>query len=332
MNEKLKALANLLLEKDLYKEADTVLFLAEEILAHKTAAIEGNSADELAKTAFLLPLLPAAGALWSWLTVGAGAAAAVTTYNLATSDDGNTILSDLTGDFELEEAGPLYLKWYKKLSQSDIIDGHGTFPVGHPMGGAFMRRFIGAKWNAKSKMTEAEFEEAFENYYGESASGIVQFGLDNEGGWVETYNAILALSKGQEAATAAGKDWKTEKPQKEDVGVAKDKETEEGKDSKETKEPQAKLSPKPKRTLGVGSKGSAVTHLQLALLEGGQDLPKYGADGDFGAETKAAVIRFKRMAFINGRYDGKLDEFVNEETLALIESYADGPQKKNPPE
>jgi peptidoglycan hydrolase-like protein with peptidoglycan-binding domain len=84
--------------------------------------------------------------------------------------------------------------------------------------------------------------------------------------------------------------------------------------------------------LGVGSKGSAVTHLQLALLRGGQELPKYGADGDFGAETRAAVIRFKRMAFINGRYDGNLDEFVNEETLALIESYADGPQKKNPPE
>jgi pyruvate/2-oxoglutarate dehydrogenase complex dihydrolipoamide acyltransferase (E2) component len=176
-------------------------------------------------------------------------------------------------------------------------------------------------------MTEAEFEEAFEHYYGESAGGIVQFGLNNEGGWVETYNAILALSKGQEAATAAGKDWRTEEPQEEDVKDAKEGSAE------ETEEPQAKLSPKPKEILGVGSKGSAVTRLQRALLLAGLALPLHGSDGHFGSETKDAVLAFKRKAYFDGRYEGNKDEFVNEETLALIESYGEiSPQKKNTPD
>ena len=335
MNEKLKALAKLLNEKGLYEEADATIYLADKALAHKAAEAEEASSDEMVKEAIAwFAAIP----LWGWIAGASATAAVATTYSVATSSDGNTILSDLTSDFEMEEAGPLYLKWYKKLSETDLIDGHGTFPVGHPMGGAFMRKFIGQKWNQKKEMTEAEFEDAFEHYYGESAAGVVQYGLDNEGGWVDTYNAILALSKGQESAIRQGKDWKTDMPPEKDVEAAKEAVKEVAKKEvakkevviEESEEPQAKLSPKRREILGIGSKGSTVKQLQLALLDAGFSMPLHGADGSYGSETKDAVIAFKRRAYIDGRYEGSFDEFVNEETLALIESY--GSQKKSPPE
>ena len=49
-------------------------------------------------------------------------------------------------------------------------------------------------------------------------------------------------------------------------------------------------------TLRRGSMGDAVKTLQQALLAKGQKLPKYGADGDFGAETEMAVKAFQQMA------------------------------------
>lgn len=45
--------------------------------------------------------------------------------------------------------------------------------------------------------------------------------------------------------------------------------------------------------LRVGSKGSEVTALQEFLIANGYDLPKFGADGDFGSETLAAVKAFQ---------------------------------------
>jgi len=45
--------------------------------------------------------------------------------------------------------------------------------------------------------------------------------------------------------------------------------------------------------LGVGDSGSAVEKLQKDLLKLGYKLPKYGADGDFGEETLAAVLKFQ---------------------------------------
>lgn len=49
-------------------------------------------------------------------------------------------------------------------------------------------------------------------------------------------------------------------------------------------------------TLRKGSKGKYVTELQAALMLHGYDLPKYGADGDFGSETEKAVRAFQRDA------------------------------------
>lgn len=48
-------------------------------------------------------------------------------------------------------------------------------------------------------------------------------------------------------------------------------------------------------TLKKGSKGTVVKYVQLALIEiYGYELPKYGADGDFGNETVAAVKKFQK--------------------------------------
>ena len=43
-----------------------------------------------------------------------------------------------------------------------------------------------------------------------------------------------------------------------------------------------------------GSKGTDVTNAQNLLLRKGYDLGRWGADGDFGSATEAAVIRFQR--------------------------------------
>lgn len=45
--------------------------------------------------------------------------------------------------------------------------------------------------------------------------------------------------------------------------------------------------------LSKGSKGEAVREMQEDLLALGYKLPKYGADGDFGSETQAAVRAFQ---------------------------------------
>ena len=43
-----------------------------------------------------------------------------------------------------------------------------------------------------------------------------------------------------------------------------------------------------------GTKGTIVTNLQTYLMSLGYKLPKYGADGDYGAETEAAVKAFQK--------------------------------------
>lgn len=47
-------------------------------------------------------------------------------------------------------------------------------------------------------------------------------------------------------------------------------------------------------TLRKGDKGEKVRELQQLLMDRGYALPKYGADGDFGAETEKAVKAFQR--------------------------------------
>ena len=46
-------------------------------------------------------------------------------------------------------------------------------------------------------------------------------------------------------------------------------------------------------TLSIGSKGTKVKEMQIVLLVLGYNLPKYGADGDFGNETEWAIIKLQ---------------------------------------
>ena len=65
-------------------------------------------------------------------------------------------------------------------------------------------------------------------------------------------------------------------------------------------------------TLKKGSKGDWVTLLQTKLLTRGYSLPKYGADGDFGAETEKAVKQFQKDNGLNA------DGIVGEKTWGIL--------------
>ena len=59
--------------------------------------------------------------------------------------------------------------------------------------------------------------------------------------------------------------------------------------------PDTPAAPSPARpTLRLGAKGDAVREMQQLLLQAGESLPRWGADGDFGSETLAAVRSFQR--------------------------------------
>ena len=58
--------------------------------------------------------------------------------------------------------------------------------------------------------------------------------------------------------------------------------------------PEPTPEPKKRKTLRLGDKGAEVRLMQQDLMKAGEALPKYGADGDFGKETLAAVRSFQR--------------------------------------
>lgn len=61
------------------------------------------------------------------------------------------------------------------------------------------------------------------------------------------------------------------------------------------------------RILKRGMNGSDVKELQTALITLGYNLPKYGADGDFGSETEAAVKEFQKAhgLLVDGHFGPK---------------------------
>ena len=69
------------------------------------------------------------------------------------------------------------------------------------------------------------------------------------------------------------------------------------------------------RILRKGCEGQDVKELQNILMGAGYELPKYGADGDFGNETLTAVKKFQT--------DNKLtvDGIVGKQTYAALEKY-----------
>lgn len=70
--------------------------------------------------------------------------------------------------------------------------------------------------------------------------------------------------------------------------------------------------PKTYPTLRKGSKGTDVQIMQELLLKHGEQLPKYGADGDFGKETLNAVKDFQKK---NGL---KVDGICGKNTWAAL--------------
>ncbi len=77
------------------------------------------------------------------------------------------------------------------------------------------------------------------------------------------------------------------------------------------------------RLLKKGMTGSDVKMLQELLLQLGYALPKYGADGDFGAETEAAVKEFQKAVGLE--HDGEYGELTH---AALMDAVADADANK----
>ncbi|MFH6989266.1 DUF4157 domain-containing protein [Flavobacterium collinsii] len=84
--------------------------------------------------------------------------------------------------------------------------------------------------------------------------------------------------------------------------------------------------------LATGSKGEPVQKVQSSLMDLGYQLPKFGADGDFGSETRAAVFKFQSDNGLS--YDG----IVGVQTIGRLDDIyvgkGPGPgkdKKKKPP-
>ncbi len=77
-------------------------------------------------------------------------------------------------------------------------------------------------------------------------------------------------------------------------------------------------------TLRLGSKGDAVRKMQELLLQAGESLPQFGADGDFGGETLAAVRSFQR------KHQLEVDGICGKNTWAKLCCPPAGEQGDNP--
>ena len=72
------------------------------------------------------------------------------------------------------------------------------------------------------------------------------------------------------------------------------------------------------RLLKKGMEGSDVKALQEALMKQGYELPDYGADGEFGSETKDALMDFQRDEGLD--VDG---EYGEKSHAALMDALSD---------
>ena len=77
------------------------------------------------------------------------------------------------------------------------------------------------------------------------------------------------------------------------------------------------------RQLVEGSTGSDVKAMQELLMQLGYELPEYGADGDFGKETRDALIAFQKDHSLT--VDGKYGEQAHK---ALMDAVADNDEAK----
>ncbi|MDQ6803540.1 MAG: hypothetical protein M3065_00940, partial [Actinomycetota bacterium] len=64
--------------------------------------------------------------------------------------------------------------------------------------------------------------------------------------------------------------------------------------------------------------GDFVALVQQALMDLGESLPEFGADGGYGQETAAAVLGYKTSRDIRSP-DGSIDEIVGPQTMASLD-------------
>lgn len=216
-------------------QKDQIIKVSNELRKRGLYA-EAGYLDKMITKEALLPaaVVPVAAAAPTFLGMGATAwgaiAAAVigggaaTATGISVSKDAETIfqlmgVQDLYSNkvhyFEGEGVGTIEL-YINTLRKTDIIDGVGTFPVGHSGGARWTKKLFGLRHNEIIKRTEDAYETgattvsisglkidedmfqtSFEAAYGERASGIWQFGLDNENGWVDAWNTIVDIWKEQ---------------------------------------------------------------------------------------------------------------------------------------
>ena len=84
-------------------------------------------------------------------------------------------------------------------------------------------------------------------------------------------------------------------------------------------QPEPQPIPDQKPTLRTGDKGAYVTLLQTKLIQRGYDLNPYGADGDFGNKTLAAVKKFQSDCglTVDGVVGAKTWNALESETIPL---------------
>lgn len=73
-----------------------------------------------------------------------------------------------------------------------------------------------------------------------------------------------------------------------------------------------------RRTIKLGMKGSDVIIIQKILVKEGYDIGKCGIDGDYGNDTKKAVIQFQREHFTDPK---EWDGIVGTKTWCMLEKY-----------
>ena len=79
------------------------------------------------------------------------------------------------------------------------------------------------------------------------------------------------------------------------------------------------------RVLTTGARGDAVRKVQQALIDAGFALPKFGADGSFGSETRTAVRAFQQSSGL------KVDGIVGPLTMGALDARFSGPTPPVPP-
>jgi len=84
------------------------------------------------------------------------------------------------------------------------------------------------------------------------------------------------------------------------------------------------------RLLQKGMVGTDVKAMQELLMQLGYELPKYGADSDFGEETEKAVIAFQKAEGI--KQDGKYGSETHEALMDAVADDDEGKKEETPEE